>query len=738
MASSSTAALIHGAGSVYSPTAPVPPKPPAKPLAPGARPPRTVSRPFRTTLSRYDDIPLGVAVELVADEAEDELWGPRLTLIKRLFAAGKILGLQRLTTFAVPTGGAACLERVLVTLGGVERACVVTLGPAEAIRLASESLAAIHRALPHEPRLARELRPPEYEDGYGAVAHQAVLRVGGSGHAHAAVGGGWAGSSRAPSFADELLRALDDHAAGRAAMPDLRGGRDVWARGAPLHALALATAERSELRPLVGPTSVASVTLAAALELLVPLTPKQLGLYAADGDDECEEPTMADEAARAALGARLPARLWKALAAFRDGGHRWRAPRHAVRGTFFHRAPPGALDDAACAPLVSALEQLRRASDGASGAGTSLPAWAASWTPLCVLVHGNLHPDALVVDERRRLHYSGFEHSRIAPALYDASKLIAHTLCACVPLDDGGEAGGGGAGGDARLDALCGCIDALLSPNGLSGAPAGSLLTLCAVPLADVLPPATPTDLRAISLMAQQMLDAACKMVVGAGLGLGAVDEHDLAPINLHLPLLTHALELCMTSDLSYRQQAAAWHLTQRAAVGVAAFLGGAAGAAAAGAGAVRAGRAASPTRNAHAIGHRGHAPPAGSSPEPQPEPLADASGADEARSASDGKSNAGEALSMGPPPHLAEAPVTTAPPIPPPTAPTAPTKPTPTKAAAPPKTKSAATAAATGKPKKAGGKTKRDREGGKSTRTGSAAVAGASLTVRTSQQDAA
>jgi len=93
--------------------------------------------------------------------------------------------------------------------------------------------------------------------------------------------------------------------------------------------------------------------------------------------------------------------------------------------------------------------------------------------------------------------------------------------------------------------------------------------------MADLLPEAAPLPLRAAMLMGQQMIDGACKMVLAASMRLGRVDEHDLHPINLVLPLVRSCLGLCLSSGVSLLQQQAAWHTALRASAIIAAFIAG-------------------------------------------------------------------------------------------------------------------------------------------------------------------
>jgi len=122
---------------------------------------------------------------------------------------------------------------------------------------------------------------------------------------------------------------------------------------------------------------------------------------------------------------------------------------------------------------------------------------------------------------------------------------------------------------------MCACVDALLLPNGVENPPCESLLVNCAVALPDVLPEDTPVSMKAAVIMAQQMIDGACKMTVASALQLGHIDEHDLHPINLLLPLLLHSMYLCQSSDLTLLQQRAAWHTALRAARAITAFVDG-------------------------------------------------------------------------------------------------------------------------------------------------------------------
>ena len=243
-----------------------------------------------------------------------------------------------------------------------------------------------------------------------------------------------------------------------------------------------------------------------------------------------------------------------------------RLPALAGEGheSFFASCEPSLVGDDACAPLVSCLRRLRdlaeRGGDGCAGA----PAWLARAAPLRVRAHGNLHGDNVLVDTHRRLHLQCFDHSRLASPFFDLAALLPHVLLSSARVAD-----------DAALHALCEGIDVLLLPNGVDNPPCDSLLVHCAVALPDVLPESTPVALKAALVMAQQMIDGACKMAVAAAMQLGHLDEHDLHPVHLLLPLVLHCVRLCHSDGLAPLQQRAAWHMALRAARAITTFVDG-------------------------------------------------------------------------------------------------------------------------------------------------------------------
>jgi len=125
------------------------------------------------------------------------------------------------------------------------------------------------------------------------------------------------------------------------------------------------------------------------------------------------------------------------------------------------------------------------------------------------------------------------------------------------------------------MEMLCGAIDVLL-PTGVDSCCHDSLLVLGALPVADLVSESTPEDVKAAALIAQQMIESACKTTLAAGAHAGRVDEHDLHPIVLLLPLVIHALALCGDADASTNQQRVAWHLARRAASLASGFMAGA------------------------------------------------------------------------------------------------------------------------------------------------------------------
>ena len=345
-----------------------------------ARERRTATSSLRTTLQRYDmdsfdgDWP-GVSVDLVADPALDDLSGPRLPLLRALFAKDRVKGLHRLSTPGQTE------ERIRVTLLNSEP-CVVTIGRADAVKRASEALKILRKAALNDDRLVREVREPVCIDGLGAVAHNIIQ----------------SGAQPALSFADDALRAMDACRLGLTAVPDLRGGRDLWSRSSPLHAIALATAERSDLRLFPGRRGVASIMLTMVLDQLVQLLPKRAGLY--PGEDELEAPEH-EEAVRHAICDRCSPKLLALLTDFRAKGHKWKDHDADLATCLWALCDPKIINDAACAPLIACLERLRdAAAEDWPARCPSLPPWAASWSPLRVRAHGALHGDNILVDER--------------------------------------------------------------------------------------------------------------------------------------------------------------------------------------------------------------------------------------------------------------------------------------------------------------------------------------------------
>lgn len=224
--------------------------PPRKQGGPVRLPPpkRTAARLLRTTLARFDDLP-NVSVDLVADEADDDLTEPRLPLLKMLFANEKVTSLQLLST----VGTADDRLRFLVGVHN-KPPCIVVMGPSPDIERASAAIQLARVAADNDERLMRILIAPVHLMEYGAFACSTLVTTSGA---------------PAPSFGDDVIGSLDDYAAGRSSVPDLRGGRDLWNRGSPLYTMALGTAQRPDRAAFTGPDGVAAATLSALLDGLV-------------------------------------------------------------------------------------------------------------------------------------------------------------------------------------------------------------------------------------------------------------------------------------------------------------------------------------------------------------------------------------------------------------------------------------------------------------------------------------
>lgn len=267
----------------------------------------------------------------------------------------------------------------------------------------------------------------------------------------------------------------------------------------------------------------------------------------------------------------------------------------------FARCGTELLTDAACDPLVQCISRLRdAAAAGWQPTAANMPLWVQSWRPLRVQCHGDLRGTNLLVDEARKLHLIGLGKARVAPIFFDVARLISHCIVACVSVDAKGDttgtgsasSSGTGAGGtstegssasigasgalvaESRLEMLCSAINVLLPTTSGSSCCHDSLLVLGALPIADLVPESTPEDIKAVLLICQQMIESACKTTLAAAAHVGKVDEHDLHPINLLLPLLVHSLSLCGDTEASVNQQRVAWHLVQRSSSLAATFLG--------------------------------------------------------------------------------------------------------------------------------------------------------------------
>ena len=101
---------------------------------------------------------------------------------------------------------------------------------------------------------------------------------------------------------------------------------------------------------------------------------------------------------------------------------------------------------------------------------------------------------------------------------------------------------------ESRLEMLCSAINVLLPTTSGSSCCHDSLLVLGALPIADLVPESTPEDIKAVLLICQQMIESACKTTLAAAAHVGKVDENDLHPINLLLPLLVDAC-LCVSTQ---------------------------------------------------------------------------------------------------------------------------------------------------------------------------------------------
>lgn len=284
-------------------------------------------------------------------------------------------------------------------------------------------------------------------------------------------------------------------------------------------------------------------------------------------------------------------------------GAKWAASLDEYQQGFFGGYSSDLMTDTACAPLITCLTALKAlASPTWRSSLTLLPVWVDGWHPLQVQCHGQLRASNLLVDADRRLHYVGLRHPCVAPLFTDVARLISHCLVACVKVDAAYDTTGAGTTGVAettgdpgtvgtegavansperssvttaedRLSMLCSAIDVLL-PASMTSCCYDSLLVISSLPVADLVKEGTPEDIKAVTLIAQQLIESACKTTLAASGVLGKVDEHDLHPINLLLPLLHCSISLCGSRELTHNQQRVAWHMTLRAASLVAEFLG--------------------------------------------------------------------------------------------------------------------------------------------------------------------
>ena len=191
---------------------------------------------------------------LVADEALDDLAVPRASLLKAI--CPKIYTMRVLST--TPGGAGAKVTKFVVTPGKGEGCVVVTIGPAEWIRMISDNLQEVRHAALNSSRVVAESCPPLYEGGYGALALRGVT----------------VGGDLAPTFLDELKVSLGDSSTpGRSLVPL---PRQIWQRGAPLHELAVETATRDETRPFVGPSGWAKEQLDALLDKIKSMLPARV------------------------------------------------------------------------------------------------------------------------------------------------------------------------------------------------------------------------------------------------------------------------------------------------------------------------------------------------------------------------------------------------------------------------------------------------------------------------------
>ena len=608
---------------------------------------RASHRKARTLLSSYDP-DVTPQVDLISDYALDDLAEPRLALLKRLFP--RIVTLRVLSTAPIEPSG---VKKFYVNTGGKD-AFICTIAPADVMRATSEGMLHAKKAALNSPKIIGEARAAVYEGGYGANATRALL----------------SGGDLASTLQDELrVSLLDASAPGRSLVPL---PRQIWQRGAPLHELAVETAVRTSGYAFVGEGGMVNEILGAIVQRLARLLPGMREEYvvqldeeggeegAPAGEEEAEEEVvevseavaeppseedgielppppkteeeLVDEAVEELRG-RLSPKLMKLIDGTDLNVGDWKCELAAYRRGLFATCPDDLLTDAACAPLVACLKELKLASGASwSSACPKLPSWCGGWEPLRVNVHGDLRACNILLDgQERKLHYVGFGPIKLAAVFYDVAKLVATCLLGCVRLEKGGEGaaakaanaaeqpsspeklpqngspavetGGSTAGapapaspptlkralsqlGEKRLGLLCSCIDVLLPeadpymPG--SGCCHENLLVISSLPIADIVPEDAPEDIKAAILISQQMIEGGCRTALAAAAAIkdgmtnrpaGIVNARDLHPINLLLPLLLHSLELVGSAELSIAQQRGAWHLTRRCATLVSAFL---------------------------------------------------------------------------------------------------------------------------------------------------------------------
>ena len=461
-------------------------------------PRRVTFRPPRTTIEGYDpDLP---QIDLVGDEAQNDLAAPRAQLLKQMFPS--IRGLKVLSTTAGGADAAVTKFHVKVAHGkGGEAHAVVTVASADVVAACSELLAKVRKAALNSPRIVPEMRQPVYEGGWGAMAQRALM----------------CGTDLAPTFFDELKFSLAEKKTPGFSVVPLP--RHIWQRGSALHELAVETARRDASFGFLGPSGWAKDILDQLLQRLASLLPAPLAAIggaakelfpasaaalasaattAAAASEEKEptdevEPAVsgeetaeADEAAGEAAGQEAEvdgadveeevefmdsgeaaaeeaaaadaaaaeearedflARCSPSLLHFlkQQGATDWAAsPEDFSRG-LFARCGAELLTDDACKPLLECLKLLRDLTGKTPKEVASLlPLWVESWRPLRMQCHGDLRASNLLVDSDRKLHLIGFTFDQVQPIYFDVARLLSHSLVGCVRVDPTGDTTGAG------------------------------------------------------------------------------------------------------------------------------------------------------------------------------------------------------------------------------------------------------------------------------------------------------